>query len=77
MGRIHGDAALYNEAAEPIMLSQGIIINNLFDFAFPRLADLQVPDDVHFKDPEGSQALAEQVAAYIKRTLDAEALMDG
>ena len=59
------DAARYNAAAVSIMRERGIAVNDLYAFALPRLVELQKPANVHFK-PEGSQAIAEQVANAIK-----------
>jgi hypothetical protein len=58
------DAARYNAAAVTLMESRGITVNDLYAFALPRLTELQKPANVHFK-PEGSQALAKQVANAI------------
>jgi hypothetical protein len=40
----------------------------LYSFAQPRLAEIQLPANVHFK-PEGSKQLAEQVAKSVLMTL--------
>ena len=58
----------YNSVALEIMNSRGIRVNDLHGFCKPRLPDLQLPKDVHFSR-DGSQALAEQVAAAIEREL--------
>ena len=58
----------YNEAALKIMAANGVKINDLYAFALPQLDKLQQPKNVHFK-PEGSKALAEQVAKAIEAEL--------
>lgn len=67
-GRVAGDDLKYNAAAVRVMKEQGIPINDLHAFCAPRLAELQLPKNVHFK-PEGSRALAEQVAREIESAL--------
>jgi arylsulfatase A-like enzyme/lysophospholipase L1-like esterase len=66
------DVARYNTVATAVMAERGIAVNDLYAFALPRLAELQRPVDVHFT-PAGSQALAAQVAASVRRALPAEA----
>jgi lysophospholipase L1-like esterase len=68
-GRIQGDERRYNEIALRVMQKHGVAIDDLYAFAQPRLADIQLPANVHFK-PEGSKQLAEQVAASILEALD-------
>ncbi|GAB1452270.1 SGNH/GDSL hydrolase family protein [Draconibacterium sp.] len=58
----------YNTAANKIMNRNGIIINNLYAFMLPRMTDLQLPWNVHFK-PEGYKALAGKVVERIKETI--------
>jgi acyl-CoA thioesterase-1 len=58
----------YNAAAVSIMNANGITVNDLFAFCEPQLEKLQRPRNVHFK-PEGSAALAHQVAAAIEAAL--------
>lgn len=66
--RADADVVAYNEVAAAIMRDNNIAINDLYAFAKPRLDELQLPVNVHFK-PEGSQKLAEQVAAAIGKAL--------
>ena len=69
-GRIKGDEVRYNKAAEKIMKENGVMINDLYAHAFPRLSQIQLPNgNVHFT-AEGSQYLAEYVAASILKALD-------
>jgi len=62
------DVVAYNAVAKKIMDENGIAVDDLYAFALPKLAELQIPVNVHFK-PEGSKALAEQVAASILKAL--------
>ncbi|MCL4781678.1 MAG: SGNH/GDSL hydrolase family protein [Bryobacterales bacterium] len=62
--RIPDDVPRYNEAAARVMKQYGVPTDDLYTFAMKRLAEIQIPDNVHFK-PEGSRALAEQVASAI------------
>ena len=65
------DPARYNAAAVEVMKRHGIRVNDLFAFAQPRLAEIQLPRNVHFT-PQGSAALADQVAGLLRRELKAE-----
>src|SRR4051794_20126997 len=67
-GRIKGDEVTYNDIARRVMQRHGVAIDDLYAFALPRLAELQLPQNVHFK-PEGSKALADEVAASILKAL--------
>jgi acyl-CoA thioesterase-1 len=67
-GRIPGDAARYNRVAAKVMKELGVPVNDLCAFARPRLKQIQRRANVHFT-PEGSQALARQVANSILRAL--------
>ncbi len=67
-GRVPGDAAKYNAIAAKIMEEKGVPTQDLYRFCQERLAEIQRPANVHFT-PEGSQALAEQVAAEIEKAL--------
>lgn len=62
--RKNSDVEAYNKAAKKIMEENGVLIDDLYTFALPRLKDIQRPANVHFTDA-GSKALAEQVAASI------------
>lgn len=59
------DVELYNAAARAIMIPRQIAMDDLYAFALPLLAELQVPVNVHFT-PEGSVALAHEVARSIQ-----------
>lgn len=67
-GRVVGDAAKYNEVAAKIAKESGIAIDDLYGFAKPRLADIQMPANVHFT-PSGSRELAKQVVKTINLAL--------
>lgn len=68
-GRVVGDSARYNEVAAKVMKEQGVAIDDLYSFAKPQLAEIQLKANVHFS-PEGSKVLAKQVAASITAALD-------
>ncbi|MDE0904766.1 MAG: SGNH/GDSL hydrolase family protein [Planctomycetota bacterium] len=59
------DVELYNAAARSIMIPRQIAIDDLYTFALPLLAEIQLPVNVHFT-PEGSVALAHEVASSIQ-----------
>jgi acyl-CoA thioesterase-1 len=67
-GRVKGDAAKYNTAAKRVMEKHGVAVDDLYAFALPRLKEIQRPANVHFT-PDGSKALAAQVAASILQAL--------
>jgi acyl-CoA thioesterase-1 len=62
------DVPLYNEAALRVMKESGVLVNDLYAFALPRLRDIQLPANVHFT-PAGSAQLAEPVADSIVTAL--------
>jgi len=64
----HLDLNPYNDAAKAIMATNGIAVNDLYAFAFPRLTELQKPDNVHFT-AYGSSELARQTHAVISPML--------
>ena len=70
-GRVPGDSAKYNAIAAKIMEEHQIAVDDLYSFAKPRLDKIQRKANVHFS-PEGSQALAEQVAGSIREALQSE-----
>jgi acyl-CoA thioesterase-1 len=67
VGRIPGDEITYNRAAERVMQAHDLPINDLYRHAAENVPTL--PRDVHYTD-DGSQKLAEQVAAAIRLQLD-------
>ena len=62
------DPARYNAIAKKIMQENGIVIDDLYAFAKPRLAKIQQKINVHFTK-EGSRALARQVVQHVQRAL--------
>ncbi len=66
--RHNADVLAYNAAAKKIADEQGIAIDDLYDFALPQLANIQLPNNVHFS-AEGSKVLARQVAESIAKAL--------
>lgn len=63
------DVPVYNSIALGVMRSGDVVINDLYRFALPRLDRIQLPENVHFTD-EGSELLAEPVAACIEAVLE-------
>ena len=67
--RTNADAIRYNEAALRVMKDNDIAVNDLYSFAKPQLADIQIqPANVHFT-PKGSEALAGEVVKAIRAAL--------
>lgn len=62
------DVERYNKIAEQIMAENGVAIDDLYAAALPKLADLQLPHNVHFSK-EGSAELAKHVASSIELAL--------
>ena len=57
-----------NAAAAEVMQKHGVAIDDLFGFITPRLAEMQRPKDVHFKD-EGYELLGQKVAESVTDAL--------
>ena len=66
--REKGDAERYNAAALEVMKGNDIAIDDLYTFALPRLAELQMPNNVHFSE-KGYEMLADEVAKHIEAAL--------
>jgi acetyl esterase/lipase len=66
--REKADVAAYNDAALEVMKKYDVAVNDLCAFAEPRLAELQLPMNVHFTEI-GSEALARETAKPILRAL--------
>lgn len=67
-GRVAGDELKYNEAAARVMSAAGIPTNDLHSHGKAKLAEAQLPANVHFS-PEGSKYLATKVASVIEDAL--------
>lgn len=67
-GRVAGDEVKYNEVALKVMKEKGVAVDDLWAFAKPQLAKIQLPADVHYS-PEGYQELAKHVVAEIEKAL--------
>jgi lysophospholipase L1-like esterase len=67
--RRNADVIAYNAAAAKIMTESGIAIDDLYALINPRLAELQLPANVHYTLP-GYNVLGHQVAESILRALD-------
>ena len=68
-GRVVGDAVKYNQVAARVMQENDVAIDDLYAFAQPQLAKIQLKANVHFS-PAGSKILAGQVAKSISAALD-------
>jgi len=62
------DVLALNAAARALMEERGIAVNDLYGFALPRLKELQIDGDMHFRE-EGSRRLGDEVAASVRATL--------
>ncbi len=58
----------YNQVAKDVMQQHGVDVDDLYAFVLPQVARLQKPNNVHYTD-QGSEALAQHVAASIARYL--------
>jgi acyl-CoA thioesterase-1 len=67
--RRNADVIAYNATAAKIMVEAGIPIDDLYALINPRLAELQLPANVHYTLP-GYNVLGHQVAESILRALD-------
>lgn len=64
--RSDADAVRYNEAALRVMNDHRVALNDLYAFAKPQLAQIQIqPANVHFT-PKGSEALAGEVVKALR-----------
>ncbi len=59
----------YNRIAVKIMNKNGILINNLHAFMVPRMAELQLPNNVHFTE-QGSREMAKKVVERINEVIN-------
>jgi hypothetical protein len=66
--RTFGQVPEYNAIALRVMKEQGVEVNDLYSHMLPRFDALHRPQDLHYTT-EGSQFLAEKVAAEIKTAL--------
>jgi len=66
--RNQGDEIAYNRAAQRIASDAGFAIDDLFSFALPQLARIQLPANVHFTK-EGSEILGAEVVRHLTRAL--------
>lgn len=62
------DVPRYNAVAARLMTEFGVPTDDLYGLVWPRLAELQMPVNVHFR-PEGYEALGEQVASHVAAAL--------
>lgn len=69
--RQSSDASRYNAAADRLMHSQGVVTDDLYAAALPRLAEIQLPHNVHFNEA-GWEVLGREVAAAIRAALNSK-----
>jgi GDSL-like Lipase/Acylhydrolase family len=62
------DVVVYNKVARRVVEARGATVVDLYAVALPKLAEIQLPANVHFK-AEGSELLAQQVAAAWQQLL--------
>ena len=67
-GRVVGDDVKYNAVALKVMKAEGVAVDDLYTFIKPTLATAQREANVHFF-PDGSKAMARQVANHILKAL--------
>jgi hypothetical protein len=63
--RVAADIPRYNEIARRVMAELNVPIDDLYGFVAPRVGNLQLPDDPHFREA-GYEALADEVARSIR-----------
>ncbi|MFO0920968.1 MAG: SGNH/GDSL hydrolase family protein [Pirellulales bacterium] len=66
--RAADESVLFNEVAAKIMQENQIEIDDLHTYAKAKLAEIQLPKNVHFS-PEGSKVLAKKVAEVVESHL--------
>lgn len=66
--RLPADVVLYNSRAVKVMKENGVAIDDLYTLALPRLAEWQLPANVHFTEA-GSEALGKEIARIIAGSL--------
>ena len=66
-GRVAGDDVKYNAAALRVMKDLGVPIDDLHALCVPKLADWQLPKNVHFKPEGNGKAHADRVGGRAGR----------
>lgn len=66
--RKDSDVQAYNAVAKKVMGEHKIAINDLYAYTLPKLVEVQLPANVHFKK-EGSEFLARKVVQSIEEAL--------
>jgi acyl-CoA thioesterase-1 len=69
-GRVPGKVVEFNAAAVKLMKEKGVLVDDLHGAVLPRLAEVQLRDNVHF-GREGYALLGKQAAAAIREALGA------
>jgi len=66
--RKDSDVQAYNAVAKKVMDEHKVAINDLYAYTLPKLTEVQIPANVHFKK-EGSEFLARKVVQSIEEAL--------
>tara|TARA_B100000900_G_C20587582_1_gene720257 strand:- start:1923 stop:2591 length:669 start_codon:yes stop_codon:yes gene_type:complete len=66
--RSPGMSKIYNQVALKIMNNNQIIVNDLYSLVLPKISELQIANNVHFKE-NGSEFLADLVVKSITESL--------
>ena len=66
--RSPGMLKIYNQVALKIMNNNQIIVNDLYSLVLPKISELQINNNVHFKE-SGSEFLADLVVKSIMESL--------
>ena len=66
--RSPGMPKIYNQVALKIINNNQIIVNDLYSLVLPKIIELQIPNNVHFKE-NGSKFLADLVVKSIMESL--------
>lgn len=67
--RDSGMSEKYNKVANEIMKRNNIPVNDLYSYILPRLEELQIPNNVHFKE-EGYKVIGQRVALIVSENLN-------
>jgi acyl-CoA thioesterase-1 len=63
------DVEKYNEIAKKVMRGNGVMIDDLYSYALPKMSEIQNPNDVH-QTKQGSIVISQKVAASILEALE-------
>ena len=58
---------MYNDAVVPALRELGVIVNDLYSFVLPNIDTyIKTEDNIHLTE-EGSEACAQQIAAFLRQ----------